>query len=392
MGGAAKLSGEFVILGWSCAWAAGGGRRSGSLARMATDSHLRFALAVHTALGAGGGNTCFSPYSVASALTLAARAARGETRDELVALLGDPDAQTVLLREAAQLVEDDAELAVANTLWADDRLPLEDSFKAELAEWPGAAVASAPFEKEPETARALINDDVERTTRGLIPQLLPPGSISDDVAAVLVNALYLKAAWKLPFREANTSDAPFHAPAGTRDVPTMWLSESLGYAYSGGWQAVQLAAAGGLQAVVLLPDGDLAEAEYQLDQEKLTNLLGKVRAKPVELSLPKISLDVSSKLSGVLHGLGVRTMFTDRADLTGLSPDPRLTVSEVLHQAVLRVDEQGFEGAAATALVMRLMSMTIDDPVAVAVDRPFLLLVRHAGTGALYFLARVVEP
>ncbi|MET8845920.1 serpin family protein [Amycolatopsis sp. NPDC004625] len=359
---------------------------------MATDSHLRFALDVHSALGAGGGNTCFSPYSVASALTLAARAARGRTRDELVALVGDPDEQTVLLRDAAQPSEDDAELAVANTLWADDRLPLEDSFKTELAAWPGAAVASAPFEKEPEAARALINDDVGRTTHGLIPQLLPPGSIDSDVAAVLVNALYLKAAWKLPFREANTSDAPFHAPSGDRDVPTMWLSERVGYAHAGGWQAVQLAAAGGLQAVVLLPDGDLAEAEAGLDQPSLTSLLESLAFKPVELALPKVSLDVPSSLTGVLRGLGVRTVFTDDADLGGLSPDPRLTVSEVLHQAVLRVDEQGFEGAAATALTMRLTSMMIDEPVAVTVDRPFLLLVRHAGTGALYFLARVVEP
>jgi serine protease inhibitor len=376
-----------------------GGRgvgRSGSLARMATDSHLRFALAVHAALGAEGGNSCFSPYSVASALTLAARAARGRTREELVALLGDPDEQTTLLRDAARLAEEGRgerpELAVANTLWADDRLPLEDSFKAELAGWPGAAIASAPFHDEPEAARALINDDVGRTTRGLIPRLLPPGSIDEDVAAVLVNALYLKTAWKLPFREANTSDAPFHAPSGTRDVPTMWLSERVGYAHDGGWQVVQLVAAGGLQALVLLPDGDLADAEAALDQAKLTSLLDGIRFKPVELALPKVSLDVARELTGVLRGLGVRTMFTDDADLSGLSPDPRLTVSEVLHQAVLRVDEQGFEGAAATAVTMRLTSMIIDEPVAVTVDRPFLLLVRHAGTGALYFLARVVEP
>ena len=364
---------------------------------MATDSHLRFALAVHAALGAEGGNSCFSPYSVASALTLAARAARGRTREELVALLGDPDEQTVLLREATRLAEEarggePPELAVANTLWADDQLPLEDSFKAELAGWPGAAIASAPFHDEPETARALINDDVGCTTRGLIPRLLPPGSIDEAIAAVLVNALYLKAAWKLPFRKANTSDAPFHAPSGTRDVPTMWLGERVGYAHAGGWQAVQLVAAGGLQALVLLPDDDLAEAEAALDPAALTSLLDGIRFKPVELALPKVSLDVPSSLTGVLRGLGVRTMFTDKADLSGLSPDPRLTVSEVLHQAVLRVDEQGFEGAAATAVTMRLTSMIIDEPVAVTVDRPFLLLVRHAATGALYFFARVVEP
>jgi serine protease inhibitor len=364
---------------------------------MATDSHLRFALAVHGALGAEGGNSCFSPYSVASALTLAARAARGRTREELVALLGDPAEQTALLRDAAQLVDEGRhaeapELAVANTLWAADTLPLEDSFKAELAGWPGANVASAPFGTDPEAARALINEDVGRTTHGLVPQLLPPGSIGADIAAVLVNALYLKSAWKLPFREAGTTDAPFHAPSGTRDVPTMWLSESVGHAHAGGWQAVQLAGTGGLQAVVLLPDGDLAEAEAALDPAALTALLGEIRFKPVELALPKISLDVPSSLTRLLQGLGVRTVFTDDADLSGLSPDPRLAVSEVVHQAVLRVDEQGFEGAAATALTMRLTAMMIDDPVAVTVDRPFLLLVRHAGTGALYFLARVVEP
>ncbi|WP_420836333.1 serpin family protein [Amycolatopsis lexingtonensis] len=40
-------------------------------------------------------------------------------------------------------------------------------------------------------------------------------------------------------------------------------------------------------------------------------------------------------------------MFGDEADLSGLSPDPRLTVSEVLHQAVLRVDEHGAHAQAA---------------------------------------------
>src|SRR5205085_2854644 len=98
--------GGFVACGGSRARAPGGVNRSGTLARMATDSHLRFALAVHTALGAAGGNSCFSPYSVASALTLAARAARGRTREELVALLGDPDEQTTVLRDAAQLIEE----------------------------------------------------------------------------------------------------------------------------------------------------------------------------------------------------------------------------------------------------------------------------------------------
>jgi serpin B len=64
----------------------------------------------------------------------------------------------------------------------------------------------------------------------------------------------------------------------------------------------------------------------------------------------------------------------------------------VVHKAVLRADEQGFEGAAATAVAMRLVSVDLSAPQPFHVDRPFLVLVRHPRTGAVYFLARVVEP
>jgi serpin B len=54
----------------------------------------------------------------------------------------------------------------------------------------------------------------------------------------------------------------------------------------------------------------------------------------------------------------------------------------------------GLEGAAATAVVMRMLSMHRDlaQPIEVKVDRPFLFLVRHRPSGAIYFLARVVQP
>jgi serpin B len=76
-----------------------------------------------------------------------------------------------------------------------------------------------------------------------------------------------------------------------------------------------------------------------------------------------------------------------------LSPDPRLYVDEVLHEAVLRIDEEGLEGAAATAMLMRMTSIIeYVEPLTVRVDRPYLLLVRHVQTGALYFVAQIADP
>ncbi len=57
------------------------------------------------------------------------------------------------------------------------------------------------------------------------------------------------------------------------------------------------------------------------------------------------------------------------------------------------VDEAGLEGAAATAMMMRLTAIVREpEPVRVEVDRPFLFLVRHRDSGALYFLARITDP
>ncbi|GAA4662893.1 serpin family protein [Amycolatopsis dongchuanensis] len=362
--------------------------------------HLRFCLALHRA-AAGQGDSCFSPYSVASALGLASQATRGPASEELVRLLAESDAdiakQAELLRGAATLDDPGRReapvLEVANTLWTGEDFPLNEDFVGELASWPNGRVRTAPFVVDPEAVRRAINGDVAQTTHQLIPELLPPGAVKGDTVASLVNALYLKVAWVHPFQRGGTEDGDFHSPSGVRRVQMMHLSESLGYAARDGWQVVDLPGAGGVGATILLPEGELAAAESTVDAQLLAGLLAAPRRRQVRLTLPKLSLRARAALKPALADLGVRTMFSTGADFTPLSPHPDLYVDDVLHEAVLRLDEQGLEGAAATAVMVRTLSMVMPaDPVEVVVDRPFLLLVRHAATGVVYFFARVVEP
>ncbi|GAA3857642.1 serpin family protein [Saccharothrix violaceirubra] len=341
---------------------------------------LTFALKLHDALAPDRtADVCWSPFSVASALGTTAQAARGRTADELTALLGD----TTPVRET-RISGDDVTFAVANTLWAWDALPVNESFLTDLSAWPGAAVRSAPFAEDVEAARKLINADVADTTRGLIPELLDRGAVKSDTVAALVNALYLKTAWTEEFPEHDTEDRPFR---DVGDVPTMRREAKSGYAHAAGWQAVTIPAHGGVEAVVLLPDDDLGGLSG------VPTVLGALQRRNVELFLPRLRAKSSALLSEPLRDLGVRTLFTKDADLTGLSPDPRLYVDEVVHEAVLRLDEQGLEGAAATAVMMRAVSLELpEEPVTVRVDRPYLLLVRHQHTGAVLFVAQVAHP
>lgn len=367
---------------------------------MTDRAHLAFTLALHRVAASDVRvNACWSPYSVASALGLVALGAKGMTRDELTVLLlgeksGDPRSLGRLLTKAATLQksggDEEPVLAVANTLWTDASIRIQESYVDELKEWSSGSVRPAPFRDAPEQARDLINSDVEKTTRGLIPELVPAGVIRRDTVAALINAIYLKCAWRNRFAEGATGPRAFHGPGGTVEVPTMELSERIGYGAVDGWQVVSLPATGGARAVVLLPDADLATAEPTLDAGSLATLLAAPRPTQVNLRLPKLDVKMRVELTSALNQLGVETMFTDDADLSGINSD--LAVQAVLHESVLKVDEEGFEGAAATAIMFRTVSMIMDEPVTVDVDRPFLLLIQHAETGVIYFVARVNEP
>ncbi|MFC4856541.1 serpin family protein [Actinophytocola glycyrrhizae] len=364
--------------------------------------HLAFALTLHRVTAPDlAANACWSPFSVASALGLVAQGARGLTRDELAVLLvgeksGDLAGLGALLTRAGVLEphrdnEDEPVIAVANTLWADESIDVYASYVDELGRWSSGMVREAPFRENPLRARDMINLDVAKTTRDLIPELLPSDAIREDTVSALVNALYLKCAWKHRFAEGATTPLPFHTPGGVKDVPTMELSARLGYAATDGWQVVSMPAVGGVEAVVLLPDTDLATEEPGLDADRLAGLLGAPRHEQVELRLPKVDVRMQAELSPPLNEVGVRTVFTRDADLGGITAS-ELAVQAVLHESVLKLDEQGLEGAAATAVMMRLMSLPTGQPVEVHVDRPFLLVVRHRETGVVYFLARVTDP
>lgn len=357
-----------------------------------TAPDVRFALALQR-LVAGSGGFAWSPYSVASALGLTAAGARAATLAELTTLLGDPD------ELAAELAPGGAArtgFAVSNTLWADLRLPLAPAYLDAVKSWPNGSARGADFAGDPEGSRRTINDDVERTTRGLIRELLAKGVLSTDTAAVLVNALWVKAAWAGPFPAAMTRPKPFHAPGGTVDVPTMTGRRRFPYAVSGGWTVVTVPAADGIVLDVLLPDGDLAAAEAALTPAALDGLLAAAEPTEVELELPRFRVTGQASLKEPLAELGVRTLFDPAtADLGGITGGERhLWVDDVVHKAVLTVDEEGLEGAAATAVVAVTLAAVSPRPapVRVRVDRPFLALVRHRPSRSLYFLARITSP
>uniref|UniRef100_A0A8C5SM76 Serpin domain-containing protein n=1 Tax=Laticauda laticaudata TaxID=8630 RepID=A0A8C5SM76_LATLA len=100
-------------------------------------------------------------------------------------------------------------------------------------------------------------------------------------------------------------------------------------------------------------------------------------------------LDISAmySLKEPLSQLGITEIFTDHADLTGLTGEP-LKLSKITHKAVLTVDETGAEAAGATAGEAIPMSL----PPSYTFNHPFLVFIFDTNVNATLFAAKIKNP
>jgi serpin B len=211
---------------------------------------------------------------------------------------------------------------------------------------------------------------------------------------VLTNAIYFNAAWAYPFEEDMTADSPFHLiDGGQVIVPMMRQTESFGYTEGEGYQAVELLYDGGeLSMVILLPEAGNFEAfEETLNAQQVDAIISGLQPTEVALTMPKFEFDSEFSLKDTLAGMGMPIAFSSSADFSGMTGNPELFISDVIHKAFVAVDEAGTEAAAATAVIIKLTAVP-EPPVEVTMDRPFIFLVRDIETGAVLFVGRVLNP
>ena len=364
---------------------------------------------LHPRLAADRTNMAFSPTSIALALAMTSGGARGETADQMNAVLhlgDDPDRARELLgreqRLLAAATSEKVQLAIANRLFGERSF----SFRQEFVDWTATQYA-APFEPvdfrgAPEPARGRINDWVREQTRNRIPEILPAAAIDTETRLVLVNAIYFKGQWLLQFEERATRPRPFTVANGTRvEVPMMSRTARHRFAVRDGVKLLELPYAGEelSMIVVLPPEGQAPDA--WLTAANLEGL-GRLPEREVEVWLPRFKLDppAPTRLKPVLEELGMpRAFVRGAAEFEGIAepPDPadRLFVSAVFHRAFVEVNEEGTEAAAATAVVMTRVTGAMTPPQGPArfhADRPFLFLIRENRTGLVLFVGRVGDP
>jgi serpin B len=274
-------------------------------------------------------------------------------------------------------------VAIANGLFVQNGLPVREDFLRVLAAEYGAGARVVDFPSG--QAASQVNDWVREQTAQRITKLFD--QLDPETQLVLANAVYLKADWQSPFSTDPTSDARFtRADGTTTTVPMMHQQSSLRYASGPGWQAVELPYADSELAMLVIVPQDLRTPAELLSPQMLEQARAGLRARQVDLFLPRWDFATDLSLLPALSKLGL-TAVNDFAGISGTAPE----LGQAVHRANITVDEWGTEAAAVTGLAF-IVSAPADRPVVVRADRPFTFTIVHRPTGAPLFIGHVADP
>ena len=354
-----------------------------------------FARSLWASLASDDGNVVVSPASIATALEMAYVGAQGRTAAEMAKALhlapgATPAdvaaAASALLTQLESTAGKNASLSVADQVWLQRGFPVQPAFRATLADDFDSAFHLADFAHHGEDARKAINSAIASQTRDRIRDLLPPGADLRDARLILTNAIYLKAAWEMPFDPASTKPAPFTRSDGRRVMPkTMNAMAQYDYAATSDYQAIRLPYTDHRLAMTLLLPAEGKPLTWPATTPAF-------RSHEVDLSLPKFRYTWSADLAELLSSLGMPTAFTDTADFGGISTQP-VRIRAVRHKAFIAVGEEGTEAAAATAIEMGAGAGYAPGQIAtLRFDRPFLFRIDDTVTGLPLFLGKVADP
>jgi serpin B len=348
-------------------------------------------------------NIFFSPYSIFSAMAMVYEGALGKTAEEIKAVFHFPETN-ILRNNFYELYSKlnqkgkDFELKTVNALWLQKDYPFLSSYLALLEKYYGGKARNLDFVNETEKSRQIINQYIEEETNKKIKNLIPEDSISPMTRLVLTNAIYFKGVWLWNFDEKMTNNEKFFIrPDFSVEVPVMNMppeEAEFNYYEDETVQVLELPYKGGkIMMIVVLPrqilsDRNLLSFESSLTEEKLKAYQTKMEKTKLDaIALPKFKLRTNYFLNENLIDLGMPTAFSERADFSKITGKKDFSISTVIHQAFVEVDEKGTEAAATTAaFIFESMGKIF------RADHPFLFYILDKETGTILFFGRVVDP
>ena len=339
-------------------------------------------------------NICLSPLSAQLAMAMVANGAEGKTRTEILDIMQLGDSANAKSRKllddiATKTVwNEHGDIRIANSIWIREDFDVKQEFVETNKEYLDALVERAAFNQETVNR---VNEWCKENTNGKIPTILD--RFKDNDRMLLINALYLKAAWSKPFQENNTTNQKFTTEKGEQvKVPMMMMRSNEQFYKDDVVSMVTKRLQGGYSMLFILPaEGVKCDEAAEYVAKDFDTYLRNMSVSDVSLSLPKFTTDFGMSIKNTLANLGIKRAFGGNAQFGGISDEP-LFISDVVQKTYINVNEKGTEAAAVTMAITGLLSMRPQKIEVITFDRPFIYAIIKENGNEVLFAGKVGNP
>lgn len=322
-------------------------------------------------------NTAISPISIYFALAMASECASGDTRAEILDVLGIDHATLlaniknlcILMNEYYVYDKDEegtqgknGEITTANAVWLDDSVQYNKDCLDTLANNFNASSYHADFANDNRHANDLMRAYAKEQTHGLIDKDF---NLDSTTLFTLINTLYLKEVWNLFGDDKTmTKDTVQFTQSDGNVVEKKMLYD--GYItrkkHNGeNFSSYYVSTYHGYRIYFMLPNIGIGANEimtkeniletlnasyYQVGNSDLDNKI----MYETNCIFPEFSAKYDNNISPVLMAMGMQKAFSSNADFSNLL-NGNSSIATVQHVTDLTVDKKGIEGAAVTAIV-----------------------------------------
>ena len=363
----------------------------------ALDSYLRAVIPQLLTEGSGENKAC-SPINIYMALAMLAEITDGESREQILGLLGSDDLDSLRTEASAvwnaNYCDDGAVTSIlASSLWLNDQI----SFKQETMDALATYYYASSFRGEMGSAAfdQALQNWINQQTGGLLKEQASGLTMDKETILALATTIYFRAKWSGEFSESNISPDAFHANNGDMTCDFMHQSGTNTYYWSDRFSAVSKSLEGSGAMWFLLPDEGATPEELLADDQTLNFLLSGGESAEnkyliVNLSVPKFDIASDLDLTESLKGMGITDVFDPSiSDFSPMTNDTEVYLSQAKHAARVAIDEEGVTAAAYTVMMMAGSAAPPEEEVDFTLDRPFVFAI--TGTDGLPLFVGVVH-
>lgn len=370
-----------------------------------------------------------SPLSIGLAFAMLYNGTEGEVRAELADFFGGEGLEPRAFNELTNILwralpltidhnptqdQDIFALNIANSIWAHHSTAFLPDFVKQVDTYYQARINRLDMTQYEASAEA-INQWVSQRTNSLIETITSPAELEQaNIEIMLINALYLKARWQeyQKFDPYKTSKKPFYSASGkTQTVDmmshlerhgywespdkTQYLSQSLNFNSEENERkaAIQKHSSSPMEVVFVLPPVDITTKELVRDwsSSKLLSSFNKMQSDIGIFELPRFEQTFIEDLEDDLKKMGLIKIFDDKVPgITRMTANER-SVSKVRHSVKVKMEEEGVEAAAVTAILSPFPSTDIRINFQFVANRSFAYLIREKNTGVILFMGVLNE-